>query len=269
MSLFEPNLTSEELEDVFEDFEIIEFIGSGGQGEIWRVNSAGYDWALKIYPLEISMPVRIDREIEAFSSLNSDHIVKLHLHGTTEIRGQECRYYCMDYCHGNSLKEIVNGNQLLDNNDLKRLISQVGNAIQTLWDLRIVHRDIKPGNILKNGDDYILIDLGCARHLNKITVTQNGRTMGTLGYMSPEQMRCRKGLTLKSDFFSLGIVAYEVITGIHPFSKRQDFIMSTNPTPIQEIINIPDDIARCIHSLLKKRIVERPNSIAEINHILN
>jgi len=150
-----------------------------------------------------------------------------------------------------------------------QICCRISQAIDELWNLRIVHRDIKPGNILVGELNTVyLIDLGVAKHLDKETVTTEGYTLGTPGYMSPEQAIGRKGLTLKSDMFSLGIVLYEALTGLHPFNNNQYLIGRINPRRLGDIKKVRPELIEVIENMLALHPTERPSSGISIRNRL-
>lgn len=109
---------------------------------------------------------------------------------------------------------------------------------------------------VKREDDFILIDLGIAKHHDLSTITKTGMAVGTPVYMSPEQLAARKNITLKSDLFSLGIVLYEAYTGQHPYGFEYTMIGRINPTPIKSArLNYDNKIANIINYLLKTRSI--------------
>ncbi len=261
MDIFESSISIEELANVLPAFTIEKPIGAGGQGTVFLVRlQDGRKGALKIYRLSRIMASRVEREINALEKLDSDVIVTLISYGNILLKNEECKYVVSEYIEGTDLRRLINQGPL-DEQLVIQLCYRISQAIDELWTLRIVHRDIKPENILidNNGLPY-LIDLGIAKHLDQKTLTAVGRTLGTLGYMSPEQMAGRRGLTLKSDLFSLGIVAYEALTGKHPFDRNQNLVGKINPPPINEILSVKPELAEVINEMLQLHPADRPSS---------
>ncbi len=268
MPVFTPQLTELEITQAFQGVNIqnLRRLVPGGQGSLWRCNYQGQDSALKIYPLRGVIRTRVEREIDALESMSCDQIITLINHGEIRLRSEDCLFIVTNFIDGENLREILRRRRL-SNNEVETLIIDISQAIETMWNKRIVHRDIKPENIMMFDDHFILIDLGIARFVDEPTVTPTGVGLGTLSYMSPEQALGRRGLTLHSDFFSLGIVAYELLTGIHPFSFRQDYIGVTDP-PAITLPDVPEGLKNCIYALLNKKVYNRPNSLAEIQDLL-
>lgn len=271
MNIFDPQLTIDELSNVFPDLTVEKDIGIGGQGCVFLVKLRdGTKGALKIYRLRRTMGSRVKREIDALEKLNSDVVVRLISHGNISLRNEECKYMLSTYIEGTDFRKLIDREGTLDEQLVIELCYRISQAIDELWALRIVHRDIKPGNILVDNNGHIyLIDLGIAKHLDQTTLTAVGETLGTLGYMSPEQMACRRGLTLKSDLFSLGIVAYEALTGKHPFDRNQYLVGKVKPQKVNNLRIVKPELAAVIMEMLKFYPADRPSSGKIIRERLN
>lgn len=260
--------TDKELSELIkEKYEVLEFIDKGGQASVWKVKDLSNDkiLALKVYDSSGTFEKRITREIKALKNIDSEFVLKLEDYGYLNFNKNDYLYYCTEYIKGESLKIYLENNNNIEPEKVKQLILNISSAIDELWKYRIVHRDIKPGNILMKDNNFILIDLGVAKHLDEETLTAIGRTLGTLNYMSPEQLNARKYLTLKSDYFSLGITAYEALCGKHPFLKRLDSLVARDPYPVDEKIEKDNPkLLNCIRTLLNKRPIDRFKSHSEI-----
>ncbi|NLW51434.1 MAG: serine/threonine protein kinase [Candidatus Brocadiaceae bacterium] len=262
---FVPPLTQDEIEAAVGGLRAIRSLGEGGQGCVWLAEASdGSPAALKVYARRDNVQVRVEREVEALRDLRCDSIVELVDWGQTQIRGEDCVYTLTGYIDGPNLHELLGAGQLAESR-VVRVCQRIAQAIDAMWALRIVHRDVKPENIVVARDGSVfLIDLGIAKHLDKTTLTLYGRVWGTPGYMSPEQMAGRPGLTLRSDLFSLGIVAYEAVSGSHPFGGRQDLIGRVDPPHVRDRCGVSARVASSIHWLLKARPVDRPSSGAAL-----
>lgn len=216
--------------------------------------------ALKLYFSTVELD-RIEREIEAMEHIRHPSLAGLVEHGMINLEGQPIKFVAWQFVHGEALDHRVTGNALPF-----KVIACVGrdvsSAIAELWSKRIVHRDIKPPNImLRHGDaEAVLIDLGVARHLAQPSLTAYGATWGTVGYMSPEQCRTERNLTCKSDMFSLGVVLLEALGGAHPTSRDQNRLVS-GTVPRATTINplVPGGFATLLDSLLSVRAAFRPD----------
>lgn len=194
-------------------------LAHGGQGVVHRGTVDGSAAAVKLY-LPQQVETRIDREIEALRRLDTPVIAKLLWSGEVTITGQAVRVVATQLVDGTPLNELLRQRPLV-HAEVGALLYDVTDAISHLWRIRIVHRDLKPSNIIMLGGRAVVIDLGVARHLDQSPLTATGNTWGTLGYMSPEQTRCVKQLTCKSDLFALGIIAVESLLQRHPTNGDQ------------------------------------------------
>lgn len=194
--------------------------GNGGQGVVYRGTVDGAEAAVKIY-LPGQHLIRVEREVAALARLDCHSVVRLLESCSILAEGDQLPVVATQLVPGESLKDAI-GRQRLASDEVGRLAYDVAAAIAALWEERIVHRDIKPDNILRrpNGRSCV-IDLGVARHLGEASLTGQGMTWGTLGYFSPEQSRATRKLTCKSDLFSLGVVLVEAAIGEHPTGRDQ------------------------------------------------
>jgi len=200
---------------------------AGGQGCVFRATigdgqeiPAGTEVALKVYYAD-QIEERTDREVAALQRIRAPSLVRLI--GTTRvaIRGEPCLYLETEFIEGDCLApRLQRGPMTVP--EIATVVHDVALAIEAIWADRIVHRDIKPDNIILTAlGRAVLIDLGVARHTSLTSLTTVGKTWGTEGYLSPEQAQGRRALTCKSDVFALGIVAQESLLGRHPTGRRQ------------------------------------------------
>ena len=248
-----------------------EVLDSGGQGVVYRGKFGDEDAAIKIYfPGQVS--TRIKREINALKNLNCRSIVKLLWSGKVNIGDDQFSVVATSLVPGESLKKCLLARTLSDD-ELCKMAYDVTVAIDQMWQLRIDHRDLKPGNILIKPDGrFCVIDLGLARHLEQSTITVAGTTWGTYGYLSPEQTRCIKQLTCKSDLFTLGVILVEAALGSHPTHKDQLRLISRRlhlslPPNVENL-----SIAPLIKKLLHPRPTKRPMPsliLSELKHYAN
>lgn len=163
---------------------------------------------------------------------------------------------------------MFQSNQTLTCSEVTQLILDVSSAINSLWKKRVVHCDIKPDNILINGSHYILIDLGVAKHLDSDTVTAFGVIMGTRGYFAPEQLKGRKNLTLRADFYSLGIVAYQLLVGYHPYNFNQNAMFTQSLPPFPSNVAITENLRNTIVKMTALNPIDRPMNYESISKLL-
>lgn len=232
---FNPDLTLEEVQKAFAGrFAVVRKHATGGQGDVFRAKpptvngQAVSDVALKIY-FPGSLTERTAREVDVLRRIRCGSLVQLYDAGHVNLRGQSCMYVATTFIEGKNLSEVV-GCGPLSANCVARVGRDIASAVDVLWQERIVHRDIKPPNIILAGNGTsFLIDLGVARHIALSPLTTTGKTWGTEGYMSPEQARALRQLSCKSDVFALGIVLQELITGRHPTGYNQNALAPGGP----------------------------------------
>ncbi|MDN4607515.1 Stk1 family PASTA domain-containing Ser/Thr kinase [Sporosarcina highlanderae] len=203
-------------------YEVIKGIGEGGMSKVYLAHDIilGRDVAIKVlnydFANEQDIKKRFQREALSATSLTHPHIVNIY---DVDEEG-ELHYFVMEYIEGQTLKKYILSNGPLPVakavNIMKQLVSAIANAHHN----GIVHRDIKPQNILMDADgDVKITDFGIAMALHATAHTKTNSVIGTVHYLSPEQARGGMA-TKKSDIYSLGIVFYELLTGELPFSAE-------------------------------------------------
>ncbi|HXR05917.1 MAG TPA: protein kinase [Candidatus Acidoferrum sp.] len=208
----------------FPQLEIIELLGMGGMGMVYKARQARLDRlvALKVLPME-SVPhptfaERFNREARALAKLNHPGIVNIYDFGQTN----QYYYFIMEYVDGMNLRQLLDNQPLIPRQALE-LVVQVCTALQYAHDEGVVHRDIKPENILITKKGQVKIaDFGLAKLLGNApdtTLTVSQAAMGTLNYMAPEQRQNAQGVDHRADIYSLGVVFYEMLTGEVPMGR--------------------------------------------------
>lgn len=215
----------EELQAHFPQLDILELIGKGGMGAVYkaRQKQLGRLVAVKILPPEVSrdpdFAERFSREARALARLSHQNIVGVHDFGLAN----GLYYFVMEYVEGTNLREVIRTGSL-DSKQALAIVPQVCEALQFAHDEGIVHRDIKPENILVDKRGRVKIaDFGLAKLLGhnpgEVTLTQTHQVMGTMHYMSPEQMQGSASIDHRADIYSLGVVLYEMLTGELPIGR--------------------------------------------------
>lgn len=200
-------------------YEILEEVGGGGMAKVYRARCRLLNRfvAVKVLKPELAADEdflkRFHKEAQAAAALNSPHIVGVYDVG----QDGDIHYIVMEYVEGQTLKEYIEANGMLSWQETVDYAIQICKALEVAHRHGIVHRDIKPHNIILMPDGVLKVtDFGIARAMSNETVTVDKSTMGSVHYFSPEQ--ARGGYTdAKSDIYSLGIVMYEMITGRVPF----------------------------------------------------
>jgi serine/threonine protein kinase len=208
----------------FPQLEIIELLGIGGMGMVYKARQPRLDRivALKILPVESqqhpSFAERFGREAKALAKLNHPGIVDVYDFGQTS----QYYYFVMEYVDGMNLRHLLH-NQPLEPRQALELVVQICTALQYAHDEGVVHRDIKPENILLNKKGQVKIaDFGLAKLLGTAAdtaLTMSQAAMGTLNYMAPEQRQNAQTVDHRADIYSLGVVFYEMLTGEVPMGR--------------------------------------------------
>lgn len=239
-------------------YEIIEPIGAGGMGEVYRARDLrlGRDVAIKVSVERFSG--RFEREARAIAALNHPHICTLYDVGPD--------YLVMEYIQGKPLCGP------LATEDAVRLAIQIASALEAAHKRRVLHRDLKPGNILVTETGPKLLDFGLAYLATdsdpNVTKTIEGIVIGTAAYMSPEQA-LGKPLDARSDVFSFGIVLYELLSGTRAFGGSSPAavlasVLRDEPRPLQA----PAEVARIVSRCLNKAPAGRFQSMTDVRTAL-
>jgi len=223
--------TIEELAEIFPQFEILELIGKGGMGAVYRVRQRELDRivALKILPPAIGeepgFADRFAREAKALAKLNHPGIVTLHEFG----QATGLYFILMEYVDGVNLRQLLENGRISPHEALA-IVPQICDALQFAHDRGIVHRDIKPENIMLDRFGRVKVaDFGLAkltglqpderiRHLSNsdLSLTEAGKIVGTPAYMAPEQLDRPGEVDHRADIYGLGVVFYQILTGELP-----------------------------------------------------
>ena len=200
-------------------YVLVEQIGVGGMAIVYRAidRNTGHSVAVKVLKPEFNRDVefvsRFQREAEAASKMTHHNIVNLLDVGMDG----ENRYLIMEYVRGKTLKEVIQEKGRLSAPVAVQITIRILSALQHAHQNEIIHRDIKPQNILVHADGHIKVaDFGIARMANSSTLTRGDAVMGSVHYFSPEQAQ-GKGTDVTSDLYSVGVTLYEMLTGRVPF----------------------------------------------------
>jgi serine/threonine protein kinase len=203
----------------FGRYVLVELLGRGGMGEVWRAHDTETDRivAIKLLPAYLSgdqeFKQRFRREAHAAARLNNPHVIPIHHYG--EIEGQ--LYVDMRLVEGRDLQTVL-ADGPLDTGRAVRIVEQVAGALNAAHKVGLLHRDIKPSNILLDDDDFAyLIDFGISRMVDETRMTKSGNTIGTFAYIAPERLDPQTEEDARADIYSLACVLYEALTGQPPF----------------------------------------------------
>jgi eukaryotic-like serine/threonine-protein kinase len=259
-------------------YTIDQELGGGGMSRVFVAEETrlGRKVVVKVLSPELAASLsteRFEREIRLAASLQQANIVPVLTAGETD----GLPYYTMPYVDGQSLRaRLSNGAPALPMDEAISVLRDVARALAYAHDRGIVHRDIKPDNVLMSGGAAVVTDFGIAKAIaaartnsGSATLTQVGTSIGTPAYMAPEQA-AGDDVDHRADLYSLGCMAYELLTGRVPFHGRtpQRMLaahMSESPQPVSELrTDVPPRLASLLARLLEKDPAMRPQSASEV-----
>ena len=246
------------------EFEILGEVGRGGMAAVYLAHEVALNRkvAIKVMSPALIMGHGMDERFrqEAITVANLNHQNIITLHAVRQF--EDLQYFVMQYVDGCSLETIVKESGPLSIPIVRALLYHVGSALAHAHHQGVIHRDVKPGNILTNRRGQALVtDFGIAKVMESPSNTQTGTVVGTPSYMSPEQ--CRTGeVTWRSDQYSLGIVAYEMVAGKVPFDGPTLAVLNAQVhEPVPRLTDVrpdcPEDLADAIGRMLEKKPEDR------------
>ena len=253
-------------------YEILSALGAGGMGEVWKARDTRLDRLVAIKASHSRFSERFEREARAIAAVNHPHVCSLYDVGPD--------YLVMEYVEGECLRGPVPLARVL------ALADQILDALDAAHRRGIVHRDLKPGNILLTKNGVKVLDFGLAKveHAPAVdsgshvetqapSLTAEGSILGTLPYMSPEQVEGHDA-DARSDIFAFGVVFYELIAGTRPFTGKTQAslvasILKEEPRPLFEMQpRTPRGLAEVVRTCLEKDPEKRWQSAREVRHAL-
>jgi len=258
----------------FGKYTILEQIGKGGMGIVYkgRHRLLKNTVALKVLPALVatdkSMVVRFHREAEAAANLNHPNIVRVYDVGEE----QGVHFIAMEYVGGNPLSTIIAQQGAMQPDRVLEIIGDVARGLGAAHEAGMVHRDIKPGNILidKKGNAKI-VDFGLVKSESTTRITSTGTLLGTVRYMSPEQCRGAE-VDTRSDIFSLGVVMYRMLSGKRPFEADTPVaithkIVEEEPVPVQKWRpDLLPSLYKIVAKMMAKDVEQRYQTVDELIH---
>ncbi len=257
-------------------FELIEQIGEGGMGVVYRARYVvnNLEVAVKMLPADVTDPIvlaRFERELEVLKSLKHENIVRCF--------GGQCedkvRFYAMELVTGGTLESELQRRGKLSWETVLTYGKQICEALAVAHAQGVVHRDIKPSNFLVTPEGKLkLSDFGLATMSASRKITQAGKTAGTFLYMAPEQIR-GQDVSPRTDLYALGCMFYELLTGKPPFigdtpaATLHMHLKNPAPRVATAVLDCPPQLDELVGRLMEKDPSNRPASAEEVSYILH
>ena len=246
-----------------ERYEIVEILGEGGMAFVYKAKDKQLQRNVAIktlkpnYVNQEKFVDRFRREAQTAANLNHPNIVQIFDWGI-----EDEPYFVMEYIEGNTLTSIITGNKTVGLNDILYIGSQVANGLKEAHKHGLVHRDIKPGNIMITPDGKVKVtDFGIVSLQNEESdITKTGAVLGTASYISPEQAQ-GKPVSFESDLYSLGTVLYELIVGNPPFTGDSPIATATKHLTErpEKLSNYRKDVPKALENAILKLLEKRPS----------
>ncbi len=257
-------------------YEVVELLGEGGMAYVYKAKDMQLERMVAIktlkpnYVEQTTFVERFKREAQTAANLNHPNIVQIFDWGI-----EEEPYFVMEYIEGNTLTSIIANKKTVSLGDVLFIGAQVANGLHAAHSQGLVHRDIKPGNIMITpGGKVKVTDFGIVSLQNEESdITKTGSVLGTASYISPEQAQ-GKPVSVESDLYSLGTVLYELITGNPPFEAESPIATATKhltekpEKPSKYRKDLPKGVENAILKLLHKTTKDRFKSAEDLRAVL-
>lgn len=257
-------------------YSIVERLGSGGFATVYRAldDESQTDWAIKVlhdHAAATDDLKRFERERTTMQALRHDNIVSVRSHGETE---EGSHYTVLEYVGGGSVRDRIKANGSVHWSEALAIGVQISAALDIAHRSGVLHRDVKPANILLDGDTAKLTDFGIARLVGQSAVTAAQSIIGTLAYTPPELFH-NKAFDGRGDIYQLGVTLYEMLLGRAPFTSAASENKATiirrileNPAPPLAQFDIPIELSDLLDEVLAKESADRPQTAARFGERL-
>jgi serine/threonine-protein kinase len=242
-------------------YRVVEKIGEGGMGAVYRAEDTAIQRSVVLKVLSTAMAgdaemmQRFRREVEMIAGLEHPHILPVYEYG--QVQGDP--FIAMRFMRGGSLFDLLHAAS--SRAELLRIFDQVAEALDFAHDRGVIHRDLKPGNVLLDeGGNAYLADFGLAKTMEgSRDLTATGGILGTPAYMSPEQARGEK-LDRRSDVYAFAVMAFEALSGRYPFeaSTPMEFIYKHLSEPPRSILTLASDLPEAVDDLFREALAKEP-----------
>ncbi len=265
---------------VLRDYKIEKLLGQGGMGTVYLAKDSFLDRHVAIKELsplltaDTGLVERFRNEAKLQAKLIHANIAILH-----NFFEHNNRYYMvMEYAEGETLKEIIMRTGPIPEMRTINILKQLVFALKYAHGMGIIHRDIKPSNIIINSNDEVkILDFGIARVVGERGLTQTGQQLGTVAYMSPEQVQAEKDIDGKTDVYSLGVTLFEMLSGhmLYDLNTESDFVVMNKivgnalPDPRDSYPHISENTVELLRSMTEKDRNVRININQMIDGISN
>ena len=248
-------------------YEIIEEVGVGGMAKVYKALDTVLNRyvAVKVlkneYMEDQDFLRKFAMEAQSAASLTHANIVSVFDVGSSYVDGRKYNYIVMEYVDGKTLKDIIDEKQILPIEDIVNYGVQIASALECAHKNGIIHRDIKPHNMLIDKSNNLkATDFGIARISSSATLTYTSTVLGTVHYISPEQAK-GKFIDEKSDIYSLGVVLYQMATGEVPFDAPNavGIALKHIQDPLVPPINLRHDLPQGLNDIIVKAMAKDPN----------
>lgn len=247
-------------------YKLIERVGIGGMALVYKAEDLLLKRLVAVKILkdqfveDTEFSRKFEMEAQSAASLSHPNIVNVYDVGSEKIDDRRIHYIVMEYINGKTLKDIIVEKGHLSNAETVNYSIQIAAALEAAHKKKIIHRDIKPQNIMITDDGIVKVtDFGIARISTSATITYTSSILGTVHYISPEQAK-GKFIDHKSDIYSLGIVMYEMLTGTVPFDAENSVGIALKH--IQDRVNPPvlinEKVSYCLNGIIMKCLEKQP-----------
>src|SRR3954465_8337697 len=261
--------------DMVGPYRVESMIGEGGMGRVYRaVGADGETVALKVVKAELAKDDVFRRrfEREAGTAARVAHSNVVPVLATGEQDGVP--YMAQQFVTGGSPGDKIRRERTLGLRETVDLLTQVADGLDALHAEGLIHRDVKPGNILLDGQGKAYItDFGLMKDREASVLTRPGQALGSMDYMAPEQIRGEE-VTAQSDVYALGCVMIECLSGQPPFADRQGMrilwahLQEAPPDPLAERTDVPADVSWAVLRALEKEPEKRPPTATAYAHMV-
>ena len=256
------------------EYRLLDVIGRGGMGEVYKGVGKDQTVAIKILPQDLATQeeprARFKREADALTALDHPNIVQFYEYGAANL----VPYLAMQLVEGEELTDRLKREKRLSLDEVQCILSDLSSALDYAHERGLVHRDIKPSNVMLTREadgatKAVLMDFGIAKIQDSLTSLTGSGAIGTIDYMSPEQIKESRQVDRRSDVYALGVLLYLMLTGELPFKGNPAQILFAHlqqPVPDPRILvpDLPRTVAQALMKALAKTPDERFASAGEL-----